>query len=904
MRIHRIKLENYRGVTAAEIVFMTDGVTIVEGPNEVGKTSLVEAIDLILNYPDSSDKAAVRAVRPVHIDASPSVELELTTGAYHVVYQKRWGKSSASSSTHLQILAPAAQDVTGRAAHDRMRAIMDETLDEVLFGALRYQQGVAIAQAPVGESRSLATALDVAASGQAIGGPDEDGLWEAAGRERERYFTPGGRPLANRAQLASQLAAGHTEVLGLSRELSDLEDKAEQVAVLVDELHVLERQRGAQDDALAADNAAWTALQAGKLAVAQLEGPLKIAQSQLTEATRKVEERHGLVSSVEVARSAVEDAELEADRDRAALDAANTAVAVATTRRDGARATRADAEQRARRARNDADHLRRVLNVDIMRERCGRVEVAQGVLQEANGFLEACLVTEETLSAIEKAAVTVTSAQARLSAAAASLRVKSLGRFNLVHAGQHRALSLGEVFEAPVGGDTSVVLEDIAEITVSGAASERQLREELEKAERELQELLVGVGIDGAGGVLDARQLDRDRRDATMKAAAAREAISADLRDLSPDELLARLARTESQITAYGAERPADPPLPATREDAETTEQRASDDLEQAAEREATLGKSLEEAIAALGVVQGEATERATRVAVAKASLASAERELRLQREATPDERLDREESRLKAVAVAANEEYREAAEALAASDPGSVEARLDNAHALVSRLAREHQDAEVALASLRTELAVRGESGLRDRLDTAQASLVQLERAHERTERLAVAAQLLYERLAANREKAQRSYVAPYTSEIERLGRIVFGSDFSVAVDHRSLEIVSRTLEGRTVPFTSLSSGAREQLCVLARLACAAIISPTAEEAGAPVIIDDALGYSDAGRLARLGAAFSAAARNCQVIILTCAPERYRGIGSAVIRKMERQVRPAPEATVQEFVA
>ena len=48
MRIHRIKLENYRGVAATEIRFLTDGVTIVEGPNEVGKTSLVEAIDLIL----------------------------------------------------------------------------------------------------------------------------------------------------------------------------------------------------------------------------------------------------------------------------------------------------------------------------------------------------------------------------------------------------------------------------------------------------------------------------------------------------------------------------------------------------------------------------------------------------------------------------------------------------------------------------------------------------------------------------------------------------------------------------------------------------------------------------------------------------------------------------------------
>ena len=42
MRIHRIKLENYRGVAATEIRFLTDGVTIVEGPNEVGTPSINE----------------------------------------------------------------------------------------------------------------------------------------------------------------------------------------------------------------------------------------------------------------------------------------------------------------------------------------------------------------------------------------------------------------------------------------------------------------------------------------------------------------------------------------------------------------------------------------------------------------------------------------------------------------------------------------------------------------------------------------------------------------------------------------------------------------------------------------------------------------------------------------------
>ena len=114
MRIRRIKLENYRGVAAVRCSFVIDGVTIVEGPNEIGKTSLVEAIDLILKYPDSSDKAAVRAVRPVHIDASPSVELELTTGDTTLCTKSFGVRAPRVRRRHLQVLAPTAQELTGR----------------------------------------------------------------------------------------------------------------------------------------------------------------------------------------------------------------------------------------------------------------------------------------------------------------------------------------------------------------------------------------------------------------------------------------------------------------------------------------------------------------------------------------------------------------------------------------------------------------------------------------------------------------------------------------------------------------------------------------------------------------------------------------------------------------------
>ncbi len=54
------------------------------------------------------------------------------------------------------------------------------------------------------------------------------------------------------------------------------------------------------------------------------------------------------------------------------------------------------------------------------------------------------------------------------------------------------------------------------------------------------------------------------------------------------------------------------------------------------------------------------------------------------------------------------------------------------------------------------------------------------------------------------------------------------------------------------------------------------------APEGGAPVIFDDALGWTDPGRLDRMGAAISTAADDCQVIILTCVPNRYSSVGKA----------------------
>ncbi|MDN5587796.1 MAG: hypothetical protein L0G69_14670, partial [Brevibacterium sp.] len=128
------------------------------------------------------------------------------------------------------------------------------------------------------------------------------------------------------------------------------------------------------------------------------------------------------------------------------------------------------------------------------------------------------------------------------------------------------------------------------------------------------------------------------------------------------------------------------------------------------------------------------------------------------------------------------------------------------------------------------------------------------------------------------HKEESQRKYVAPFKEQIEHLGKLVFGQGLSVEVSE-DLEIVSRTLDERTVPFESLSGGTREQLALIGRLAVARLVD---SDAGAPVVLDDAFGFADAQRLNALNVILSTVGQNAQVILLTCQPDRFARLGGA----------------------
>jgi len=227
MRVDRLRLTDYRGIGHAEVRFAPTGVTIVEGDNEVGKTSLTEALDLVLTVRDDSRKEAIRNLQPHGRDVGPEVEVELTTGPYRLVLRKRWLRRP---ETVLEVHEPEREVHTGREAHERAQELLRSTADTDLWAALRLEQGADAGLVAFGVP-SLGRALDRAAGGTA-GRDREDDLWERIVAERARYWTPTGRPSAERERLTARLAEAEDGVRQVEAELRQLEAHVDEMARL------------------------------------------------------------------------------------------------------------------------------------------------------------------------------------------------------------------------------------------------------------------------------------------------------------------------------------------------------------------------------------------------------------------------------------------------------------------------------------------------------------------------------------------------------------------------------------------------------------------------------------------------------------------------------------------------
>jgi len=222
----------------------------------------------------------------------------------------------------------------------------------------------------------------------------------------------------------------------------------------------------------------------------------------------------------------------------------------------------------------------------------------------------------------------------------------------------------------------------------------------------------------------------------------------------------------------------------------------------------------------------------------------------------------------------------RAAETSLKGKNPERVKALAETAKGSLQTTQNRRNAAQTEQTEVQTRLKIHGEEGLHEKLHAAQTRFERVEADNRALIRRAAAARRLFETIREERDNARSAYVAPLKEKIEHLGHLVFEESFQVDISGE-LQIASRTAKGVTVPFDSLSGGTKEQLSLISRLACSMIV---AKDGGMPLILDDALGYTDPERLHLMGAVLAKAAKECQIVIFTCVPGRYGNVGEATV--------------------
>lgn len=873
MKLHRLVLTNYRGIAHREIEFPDHGVVVVSGANEVGKSSMIEALDLLLESKDRSTRKEVKQVKPTHSDVGSEVSAEISCGLYRFVYRKRFHKRC---ETELTVVAPRREQLTGDEAHDRVRAMLAETVDNELWHAQRVLQSTPTAAVDLSGCDALSRALDVAAGAQSCAGATPSGrepvLIERIDAEYGRYFTATGRPTGEWSDAMARLKAAEAAVAECAAEVAEVDDLVARHAELTERVADLSQQRIAAGPRLTAARAA--AERIAELTGHAREAGLVAAAATATSATATAshDARLRLGTEIDSRKARFAATEAEARHAAGAEAAARAEAGAAEAAAEEAAARMAHLQQRVDSARRAVDRFARREETGRLRVRLAKIDAVRQDRDRICAELAespVVTVTEEALRRIEDSAAAVDRIGGQLALTCAAVEFTAAADIELEAGGQRVRLAAGQSWSTTATGPATVEVPGVLTVRVAPGATTLDVQARHAAAQRELTEALEAARV---ADLAAARAAALRRREL----AGGRDQLTATLAGLCGDddidELRGRLARLHADETAEPAAVIGD-----------ITAARA--ELDEAESDHATAAAECAARRAAATAAAGRLAESSTRAVVLQNTLESQRGELDAAAERLAQERASFGDEDLAAAAAAglraAQDAERRVAEltaALAAAEPDAVAAELAAASEEAESLRDRYEDTGRALREISIELSVLGNEGRQDKLDAAQTELEHAASEHNRVGGRARAAQLLRSVMARHRDTTRLRYVEPYRTELQRLGRPVFGPSFEVDIDS-DLCIRSRTLDGVTVPYESLSGGAKEQLGILARLAGAALV---AKEDSVPVVVDDALGFTDRDRLTKMSEVLDTMGAQGQVIVLTCSPDRYDGVKGA----------------------
>ena len=885
MKLRSIAVNQFKKFTVPmRLDAIENGLNVVVGPNEMGKSTLLDALRAVLFEKYSSRAQPIVALQNDRNQAGPVVELafELDGGMYRVT--KRFVKKP-----YARLSCPDGRTLEGDVAEDTLRSLLGfdepgktgakaETLG--MWSVLWVQQGQSFGALDLPESArsNLHSALE-SEVGTVLGGRRGRALPRAIEKQLGELVTSNSKPRSAYKDLIEKTAALQSELDGLNtrrQELAKTLDDLEEAQETVARLSAGDRDQTDQTELTDARkrHGQLTELEAR---IAAAASDLELKKRNLEQATDAQTERAGLKKTIATEEEAVEQAGqrlenvIQQERDaRSQLDALRAGV-----REAEAAVTQADGV--VSRQRRTLAAVERQARIRELESRCGKAQAAERRRREAQQGAATILVTDEVIDAIRGAARGLETVESRLSAAATrivfDMTPEALSGIEI----DGQALSTEQPSVQAVEPVT-IAIPDHGRITIEPAIKDRdKLLGQQRDARATLKDRLQAGGIKTVNDAEEqytrrqkllqtaefARQEAELHAPATDDHDAGAQPLSDDIEGLR-NILTREMGDLEAETLPEHAETEA--ALLAAVENAEEARRAVGTARAALAGPEKTLSQLHTE----LGTVKARYDDGKERLETLRGQLADAEQQF-------PDDQLQARKD-------AAQTEFSEQETAVTGLEARRTDETIPQLEARIGRLDRAIQDRrdkrgnlKEKIAGLRSHVEAQEGAGLDEAIQQKARELAFCEEERRRTAREVQVLSLLLSTLRAAEQDAKERYLSPVLNRIRPYLQLLFpGAEITI---DENLHIVGvRREAGYEEVFHHLSIGTQEQIAVLIRLAFAEMLVEQGQPA--TVILDDALVFSDDRRMNRMFDILNMAARNVQVIIFTCREQLFEELG------------------------
>jgi hypothetical protein len=861
MRLLSLHLTNVRKFTGkrASITGIGRGITVVSEANEFGKSTFFDAVHALFFEKYGSAAKPVKSLQPYAGGAvDVSADIETDQGQFRV--EKRFLAKKMARITRLSDNATIAQDDEA----ERWISTLLGAVGDGPAGLLWVRQGLVGLEPDNAKEKSQLTETrrdllsSVAGEIDAMtGGRRMDKVMRRLADDLAEIATKTGRQ-------TGPWKAATDEVKALAEQLDSVTAQVTLLETALEQRKVDEALISRMDDPVAKARrdtallAADTALEearahAGRINTARQDRDIaalhaKGAMSDLDGFLAAIATLISVSTQAQITESKALEAEAEAlslhSKAMIAQEKSTTArrsLALARANLDAARF-----QATARKAQAEAVQLHSLIT---------KAEAAQQTRDGAAARVKASAATSDWLTQAEAQASTVARLEALHHAQSTTLRMDYSGAARIALNGA--ALEAGAVL--PLSGEVQLDLPGIGKMTLNAPPASGV--EALTRARTQLEQHLAQAGADT---VASARGLAGARADAARQADLA----MALLETFAPEGIAAlHAAKAIADLAAADAHDAALQPLAELQVaavDAEAVDEQAAKALRAA---DAAHSALREAAIKARAAADTAALRQAQ--AAASAGPAEAHEDRRadyLRATAIADETLKMTEARLAKVATSA-------------PDLATTEAELKRAQD--TALAATKLRAQVAerLAAVSAQIRTLAGNGIEERRDEINGQLETARASEARLARKFAALTRLQQALEAERTAAQETYFGPVQAELKPLLSILH-RDAALSFDSASLLPTGLTRGLAEEGLEDLSGGTREQIAILTRLAFARLFARQGRHM--PIILDDALVYSDDDRIIKMFTALTRIAQDQQIIVFSCRQLAFQDLGGA----------------------